>query len=459
MDLCDANVANKLGKCLTEFLHCSMEITPAESYDAKRRAELQAIIRDSSLGKEERAKQIEEVKQKYLAKSETVSLQADELPQQKEAIYSETGELKHWSIGRDTQNDTKSIGLQRRNELQEIMRDKSLDKEVRARKMEEVKQKYLAKTGVVNLSATAASKKHFDESKALPLLKQQKNTIYSETGELKYWADSVLDDKPDDGALDFSARRYKKKVDLDPDSRHKELINTKYHKQLSRDSQRREELQMIMQDKSLGKVERAKKIDEVKQTYAATSKTERGTRATENELVNLAAVVAAAKEPQGNLQFQKTTVSERSTLNQSKNALYSEADELFKQWRNDDDIDNNKTKKGNADVSTKKYAEMLKFDPDSERKILQFLRKPSLDSRRREELQAIMQDTSLGKAERARKIEEVKRKYVVQAETELDLQRRSELQEIVKEKSAGKGERVKRMKEVKLKYEQKLQKS
>jgi hypothetical protein len=154
------------------------------------------------------------------------------------------------------------------------------------------------------------------------------------------------------------------------------------------------------------------------------------------------------------------SVLEKDDLKQPKTALYSETGEL-KQWRNDDDIDNKKTKKVDGiDVSTKKYAEIMKYDPDSKRKEYydnQFLTKLSLGSRRRDELQAIMQDKSLGKEERVRKMEEVKRKYVVQVETELDIMRSKELQDIVKEKSVGKGERVKRMKEVKLKYEQKLQ--
>lgn len=258
---------------------------------------------------------MEEVKQNYLAKSgnvtvekasvdlsalaaskkhlsELMSLQVDGLPQQKEAIYSETGELKHWGRDSDAQNETKSIDLQRRNELQVIMRDQSLGKDDRARKMKEVKQKYLEKTGVVDLSATAAAKKHHNELKSLPVsnMKQQKSAIYSETGELRHWAKSGTNDKPDDGALDLSTRKYQAKVDLDPDSRRKDLFNTNYEKKPSLDSQRREELQMIMQDKSLGKVERAKKIEEVKQTYVTTTETERGTRTSENEPVNLSAM-------------------------------------------------------------------------------------------------------------------------------------------------------------------------
>ena len=65
MDLCDATVAKQIGKCLSDYLR-HMEV---EAQNVKRKEELQAIMRDKSLNKVERAKKMEEVKQKYLPRS------------------------------------------------------------------------------------------------------------------------------------------------------------------------------------------------------------------------------------------------------------------------------------------------------------------------------------------------------------------------------------------------------
>ena len=101
----------------------------------------------------------------------------------------------------------------------------------------------------------------------------------------------------------------------------------------------------------------------------------------------------------------------------------------------------------------------MSFDAGSNRQAYydnQFLKKQSTASERREELQAIMQDKSLGKEERAKMIEEVKLKYIAQVETELDAHRSKELQDIIKDKTLGKGDRIKKMKEIKLKYDEKF---
>ena len=180
MDLCDATVAKQIGKCLSDYLR-HIEV---ESQNAKRKEELQAIIRDKSLNKVERAKKMEEVKQKYLQLSARAASgkhqnKLQSIPsrglQAKKAIYNEAGELKHWDTDSNKKDDAKSIHQQ------------------------------------------------FPEKGAL---KQQRAAMYSETGELKQWSDVEA-----------------KMMEFDAGSQRKEYFGNTFVKRPSIDSQRRDELQ------------------------------------------------------------------------------------------------------------------------------------------------------------------------------------------------------------------------
>jgi 5-methylthioribose kinase len=144
---------------------------------------------------------------------------------------------------------------------------------------------------------------------------------------------------------------------------------------------------------------------------------------------------------------------------QPKEAIYNELGEL-KHWGTDASKMDTDSESKCVDVSTKKYAALIGYDAGSQRSEYYdntFQKKPpSIDSQRREELQAIMQDKTLGKVERGKKIDEVKLKYSSQAAAEIDRERNKALQEVVKDRTLKKGERIKRMKELKRVYDEKL---
>ena len=190
MDLFDASVAKKAGKCLSDYLF-QME---AGDHDVKRREELQAVVRDRSLNKVERAKKMEELKQKYLDKP------------------GDSGNKK----------------------------------------------------ASVDLSAQAASVKHLSELRSVQAggQPQPKESIYNELGELKQWGTdaSKMATDSESKCVDVSTKKYAALIGYDAGSQRSEYYdNTFQKKPPSIESQRREELQAIMQDKTLGKVERGKK--------------------------------------------------------------------------------------------------------------------------------------------------------------------------------------------------------
>jgi len=92
-----------------------------------RREELLKVMMDRSLDREERAHKMEEVRQKYNTDGGAAVLEATEKEETSKIIESSSPSL-------DEQ--------QRRQELQSIMKDKSLSREDKRQKMEVVKWKY-----------------------------------------------------------------------------------------------------------------------------------------------------------------------------------------------------------------------------------------------------------------------------------------------------------------------------
>ena len=115
------------------------------------------------------------------------------------------------------------------------------------------------------LSAQAASVKHLSELRSVQAsgLPQPKEATYNELGELKQWGTdaSKMDADSVSKCVDVSTKKYYAAlIEYDAVSQRSDYYDNAFQKKPpSIESQRREELQAIMQDKTLGKVERSKK--------------------------------------------------------------------------------------------------------------------------------------------------------------------------------------------------------
>ena len=114
------------------------------------------------------------------------------------------------------------------------------------------------------LSAQAAAVKHLSELRSVQAggLPQPKEATYNELGELTQWGTDASKMDADSGSkcVDLSTKKYAALIGYDAGSQRSEYYDNTFQKKApSIESQRREELQAIMQDKTLGKVERSKK--------------------------------------------------------------------------------------------------------------------------------------------------------------------------------------------------------
>lgn len=91
----------------------------------QKQAEIKAIMRDRSLGREERQRKLAEVRKKYTTDGGTA------LSQQSNTSY-----VRVSSVG------VSPLDEQRRSELQAVMKDRSLGREEKQRRMVEIKEKY-----------------------------------------------------------------------------------------------------------------------------------------------------------------------------------------------------------------------------------------------------------------------------------------------------------------------------
>ena len=147
--------------------------------DEQRRQDLQAIMRDRSLTKEERSKRLEEVKAKYAASGN----QGDEPAK---TVKAPSQVKPSNSPGKSATLDEK-----RRRELQAIMKDRSLDREEKNRRLEEVKLKYdqaatvepsdvQAALDLVGVSASSFSQKPKEQKHANLMVKAVKETSFKD---------------------------------------------------------------------------------------------------------------------------------------------------------------------------------------------------------------------------------------------------------------------------------------
>jgi len=95
------------------------------SVHQQKQAEIKAIMRDRSLGREERQRKLAEVRKKYTTDRGTASSQQNS-----------TSYVRASSVG------VSPLDEQRRSELQAVMKDRSLGREEKQRRMVEIKEKY-----------------------------------------------------------------------------------------------------------------------------------------------------------------------------------------------------------------------------------------------------------------------------------------------------------------------------
>jgi len=383
------------------------------------------------------------------------------------SMYNERGELIKRQQSDDGEDEAgnhqgqiggKSIDEKRREELMAIMNDRSLTKNEKSEKMEEVRAKYNCmaetnhsvqrvskiaetntsiggdssgasgshfnnnngglsnNTGKVDLSAKAAAAKHakemanlFGNGKTQGRSLKDRMAMYNERGEI---IKKAQDGEEDDSNFDLSQGGEKK----------------------TNDELRREELMAIMKDKSLDKKEKSRKMNEVREKY------------------NNAAFIAAG--PAGNAPGSAHVMNDYSRENSSsseeivsngedcgdnENPLSAKAaaqknkremQSLFGSGRAGNAMSSNRqgyeqqlladrvhNKLGVAEAAVphRRRSSIESSSSTASRNDKNDAPSPSLDVQRRAELQSIMKDGTLKKEERRKKMEDVKVKYAALA--------------------------------------------
>ena len=238
------------------------------SVDDQRREEMASIMKDRSLSKEERAERIETVKAKY------------------DGTF--TSKRSHGSDASPSVKVVENPNAKKRNEeFQQIMKDRSLTRDQRAQKIGELKMKYSTGSSHQHdateptepgdsgseLSALAYARKasqevtHLFMDSDISVKELNKKAIYDEHGVLvKQWANHVTEEG--DNGEEESANNIADNVVAEESS---DALASSFKAFMSKsvDEQRREEMRLIMRDKSLTMEQRAVRIDQVKARYAA----------------------------------------------------------------------------------------------------------------------------------------------------------------------------------------------
>jgi len=289
--------------------------------DKMKRKEMKAIMKDKTLSKKEMVMRMEAVKAKYdgmktMGESEVsegahvhsvgggdVYLRCNSMGSAVSSLAPSVAPSITVSSTQDEVNDrnTMSFDEQRRAALQSIMRDKSLTKEERRVKLEEVKQQFSVQasgtpTSTIQssarddsqyasqtdgrrrssilpgqLSAAAAAEKHRKEiehlqtSKASSVRARYQENLIKDRPHNKLGVaepQALLEDKK---TKNFQASSSVTKTIMPVTAKMTPPPQT----QESLEEQRRAELQSIMRDKTLTKEERRLKIEEVKAKFAA----------------------------------------------------------------------------------------------------------------------------------------------------------------------------------------------
>jgi hypothetical protein len=331
---------------------------------AERKKELQAIMKDRSLSRDEKNKRMEEVKARY-------------------------------DLEVESEADNSSLDDQRTKEFNAIMQDRSLSRDERTRRIEEFKQKYQSggrhhvhvtetpsRRENLDLSASAYARKPSAEVKATLLSsgvsakERSKHDIYDEHGNMiKQWS-SYQGNDLDEGETS----------DLPPQTSTFKTFMSK-----PQDEQKRQELHAIMRDRSLTRDERAARIEAVKARYTSGEQ------------------FSAPAEP-------KPTPMGPTSHDHGKNAeLDDRRRRELKAVMKDRSLDKDEKNKMLEDIKIKYDALEAELDEGKEEETAQpepnISENTELGERRRQELKAVMMDRSIGREEKTRMLEAIKIKY------------------------------------------------
>lgn len=231
-----------------------------KSIDELRRDELMKVMKDRSLSKEEKARKMEEVKQKYggggganthtkTAKSAApVPLAANECKVNESPMQS----------GGFTLSATSAPDRAREfAEVTEVMNDNSLSTKEKGQKLEEIRHKYSDDS-----SSAIGTIKSFDTAPTISESISSDDDSLRKSSPVKY---KDLGKKSSDASKKNDAR-YVTRVTRDDGG------VTTATGSIPVEEQRRAELQAVMKDKSLSRVERRDRINEVNEKYAAMTK-------------------------------------------------------------------------------------------------------------------------------------------------------------------------------------------
>jgi len=227
--------------------HAAMEV--------RKREELLSIMHDKNLTRGERTNRIDAIKRKFSTASTTASRvhQDDD----EEITVVTTSVQMPESV--EVSETTNALDAQRRQEFESIMRDRSLNRDQRKAALELMKKKY--STGKQQAPSKeedtkhspsildAARKARVEEVKSIEVIKSSLNVQIKPT---------APQDKP-------------KEVRPQESSPFKAFMSK------SVDEQRREELQLVMKDRSLSKEERSRRMEEIKVRYEASQAASPGT--------------------------------------------------------------------------------------------------------------------------------------------------------------------------------------
>ena len=211
--------------------------------ETQKKEELLSIMHDKNLTRGERTNRIDAVKRKYSTASTTASRVDDE-----EITVVTTSVKMPESV--EVSGTTNALDAQRRQEFESIMRDRSLNRDQRKTALEMMKKKY--STG--KQQATPSEEEDTKQGPSILDAARKARVEGAKPTQVKplnaKMKPIVLQDKPQE-------------------DKPQESSPFKAFMAKSVDEQRREELQLVMKDRSLSKEERSRRMEEIKVRYEA----------------------------------------------------------------------------------------------------------------------------------------------------------------------------------------------
>eukprot|EP00581_Thalassiosira_minuscula_P015519 CAMPEP_0183728434 /NCGR_PEP_ID=MMETSP0737-20130205/28046_1 /TAXON_ID=385413 /ORGANISM="Thalassiosira miniscula, Strain CCMP1093" /LENGTH=652 /DNA_ID=CAMNT_0025960373 /DNA_START=122 /DNA_END=2080 /DNA_ORIENTATION=+ len=352
----------------------------------------------------------------------------------KKQIYDESGQLHaDWSLFKNGSpvECRGSLADQRQREFEAIMRDRSLSREERSARIEEMKEKFAA-TSLAHCSAANGPhdvnlQEHKEEIKlgavdsvrkkdyeldalraAADQRKGLKSQIYDSSGKLKAWTrlmeegDIVVGSE---GGMSLPAQSGGEMEQTakgnTPDSKEVLTMTPKNH---ALDQQRKQEFRSIMRDRTLSREERLQRIKEMKtrQIYSALPHdATQGENKEEGSGIDLSALAFARKT---NAEMKATLLSkDTSAKERNKQEIYDSNGVLIKQWSKVNEFIDGVIETSICKVDNR--SEEIQTNERLGQGVI------SIDDQRRLELRRIMKNRNLGREEKNRMMEEVKLKF------------------------------------------------